>query len=172
MNWKLNHTYEDFFVSIGYAISVCTLLVSIGKCLTGYYFICILTLALLIMVPLAVYDYLKAVKRNNELVMASFYTSVDVIGEMSNAQEAPNSVVKEITAKRQTTFAKMRSISHRSLLNKAFDDEFLDNMTGCLSPRKEHKILVRSHSKPSPALCTERRSKIGLFNKKHMETSV
>ena len=54
---KIGTTYEDFFSSLGDALITCTLLVSIGKLITYYYFLHIIICSLLIVGSLMIYDY-------------------------------------------------------------------------------------------------------------------
>ena len=57
MNMKIDRSYEDFFYSFGVALTICTLLVSVGKLITYYYFFYIVICSLLIIISLMIYDY-------------------------------------------------------------------------------------------------------------------
>ena len=55
---KLDTTYDDISSTMGCAIAVCTILVSMGKLLTNHYFILLLFLLLLLVVVLRSYNHL------------------------------------------------------------------------------------------------------------------
>ena len=57
MDMEMDWSYEDFFYSVGVAIITCTLLVSVGKSITYYYFFYIVNCSLLIVISTTIYDY-------------------------------------------------------------------------------------------------------------------
>ena len=54
---KLDRSYDGFFNYLGFAVILCTLLVSVGKLITCYYFFYIITLLILILISLTIFDY-------------------------------------------------------------------------------------------------------------------
>ena len=60
---NIDRSFDGFFYSFGIALGICTLLVSIGKLLSHYYFVYIIIIFLVILITLASYDYnIKFVK--------------------------------------------------------------------------------------------------------------
>ena len=81
---KIDESYEDFFYSLGVALIICTLFVSIGKLITDYYFLYVVICSLLIIVSLTIYDYrrhkvelqsLKKVRKQHRLSARKLVTS-------------------------------------------------------------------------------------------------
>ena len=68
---KTDRSYEDFFSSLGVALIICTLIVSIGKLITQYYFCYIIICSLLIIISLMVYDYYKYKRESKQLKKAA-----------------------------------------------------------------------------------------------------
>ena len=66
MAMKIDRSYEGFINSFGVAISICTLLVSIGKYITSFYFLYIVACLFLILITLQICDcYLNKPKSLN-----------------------------------------------------------------------------------------------------------
>lgn len=63
---KVDKSFDDFFVSFGVAIVTCTLLVSLGKLISYYYFIYISLSFLVLIVSLAVYEYYTNMIKQDE----------------------------------------------------------------------------------------------------------
>ena len=51
-----DRTYEDFFRSLGFAVILCTLLVSVGKYVTSHYFVLIILCLVVLLVICGTYD--------------------------------------------------------------------------------------------------------------------
>ena len=52
-------TYKDLFNSLGFAVIVTTLFVSVGKTLTNYYFTIAIVVVVLVILPLIYHDYCR-----------------------------------------------------------------------------------------------------------------
>ena len=77
---KIDRSFEGFFTSFAKAIIICTLIVSIGKSVTYYYFLYIVICFLLILIILAVYDYRRC-RYSKKLVVSkgrSIKTKMDM----------------------------------------------------------------------------------------------
>ena len=57
MEIKVGRSYDDFFYSLRIALITCTLIVSIGKSITYYYFLYIILCSILIIIAMIIYDY-------------------------------------------------------------------------------------------------------------------
>ena len=70
---KIDSSYEDLFSSLGVAIVICILVVSIGKSVTHYYFVYIVVFLLLLITILAVYDYCNCKVETIHLEKAEYF---------------------------------------------------------------------------------------------------
>ena len=116
---KMDKSYEAFFYSLGVAIIICTLLVSIGKLITYYYFLYIVVCSLLILFSLVIYDYytyqevslrLKEAREVQYLLAASLSTD-------------STSVRTQVTSKRKTIKTKVGK-SHRATTFNGYSSKY------------------------------------------------
>ena len=56
---RVDSSYDFFFYSLGMAVITCTLVVSVGKSITDYYFVCIVICSLVVIISLTFYGYYR-----------------------------------------------------------------------------------------------------------------
>ena len=93
MDMRRDKSFDGFFNSFGVALVLCTLLVSIGKVISYYYFLYIIIFCVLIIFPLAIYDYRRYKDTNTS---ASCKQKVE--GDNTRTRTSSHGICKDSTS--------------------------------------------------------------------------
>ena len=188
METKVDGSYEEFFSSIGIAIITCTLLVSVGKYITCYYFLYIVACLLLALMSLTIYDYkYGGESRNLEEAGEVQYSSTTklTISKKKNIKHKLMSVdkysannCKEVVLRKRPSMKKenrqyLREADiilgqlRRSKSERYTPEENYSRKRGCDDSMKERKIIPKSKGKLGTLLIKE--VDRSLMSERHLE---
>lgn len=141
MDKRVGKTYDDLFQSLGIAICTCTLLVTIGKLISCYYFVYIVIGSVLIITTLSYYDYKEWQELNTN--KSCCYTNHDNNnnngGNSGNCSHHDNEK-KSFHGKSLTP---SKTLKHAKVTSTISTDSYFTSGGG---PRKRMKEFDRFHS--------------------------